>query len=106
MDAAECRRLAWFWLEWGWIRDMSNLTYSKRESVRNFFGEWGSFWFGGVYWRICDVGGMSGVVGWPSANTNSLLVSCRDLEFGVSDKGVEGVVPPDKEPGVVDEFKG
>jgi hypothetical protein len=106
VDAAEYRRLAQFWLEWGWIRDMSNLAYSKHEGVSNFFGKWGGFGFGGVYWCICDVGGMSGVVGWPSVNTNSLLVSCRDLKFGVSDKGVKGVVPPDKKPGVVDKFKG
>jgi hypothetical protein len=106
VDATECGRLARFWLEWGWIRDMSNLAYSKREGVGNFFGKWGSFGFGGVFWYVSDIGGMSGVVGWPSANTNSLLVSCRDLEFRVSDKGVKGVVPPDKKPGVVDKLKG
>jgi hypothetical protein len=106
VDAAECERLARFWLEWGWIRDMSNLTDSKHEGVSNFFGEWGGFGFGGVYWCVSDVGGMSGVVGWPSANTNLFLVYCRDLKFGVGDKGVKGVVPPNKKPGVVDELKG
>jgi hypothetical protein len=34
------------------------------------------------------------------------LISYGDLKFGVSDKGVKGVVPPDEEPGVVDEFEG
>jgi hypothetical protein len=106
VDVAECGRLTWFWLEWGWIRDMSNLTYSKREGVGNFFSKWGSFGFGGVYWHVFDVGWMSGVVGWPNLDTNSFLVYYRDLKFGVGDKGVEGVVPPDKEPGVVDKFEG
>jgi hypothetical protein len=98
--------LTWFWLEWGWIRDMSNLTYSKHEGVSNCFEEWGSFGFRGVCWCVGNIGGMSGVVGWPSANTNSLLVSYRDLKFGVSDKGIKGIVPPDKKPGIVDELKG
>jgi hypothetical protein len=49
---------------------------------------------------------MSGIVGRPNANTNALLISCRDFKFGVSYEGVEGFVPPDEEPGVVDEFKG
>jgi hypothetical protein len=63
MDVAECGGLAQFWLEWGWIRDMSNLAYSKCEGVGNFFSEWGGFGFGGVYWCVYDVGGMSGVMG-------------------------------------------
>jgi hypothetical protein len=79
MDSAECGRLARFWLEWGWIRDMGNLAYSKREGVGNFFSERGGFGFGGVYWYVCNVGRMSGVVGRPSLNTNSFLVSCRDF---------------------------
>jgi hypothetical protein len=49
---------------------------------------------------------MSGVVGCPSLNTNSFLVTRGDLKFRVSDKGVKYVVPPDEEPGVIDEFKG
>jgi hypothetical protein len=51
-----------------------------------------------------DVRGMSGVVRWPNVYSNSLLVACRDLKFQVSDKGVKGVVPLDKEPGVIDKF--
>jgi hypothetical protein len=34
------------------------------------------------------------------------LIACRDLKFRVSDEGVEGFVPPDEEPRVVDEFEG
>jgi hypothetical protein len=49
---------------------------------------------------------MSRVVRWPSVNTNVFLIAHRDLKFRVGDKGVKGFVPPDKEPGVVDEFKG
>jgi hypothetical protein len=59
-----------------------------------------------VYGFVPNVGGMSGIVWWPSANTNTFLVSSRDLKFGVSDKGIEGFVPPDKKPGVIDKFKG
>jgi hypothetical protein len=59
-----------------------------------------------VYQFVCNVGGVSGVVGWPSANTNLLLISCGDFEFGVGNKGVKGVVPPDKKPGVINEFEG
>jgi hypothetical protein len=43
---------------------------------------------------------------WPDANTNAFLVTGGDLKFGVGNKGIEGFVPPDKEPGVVDEFEG
>jgi hypothetical protein len=39
-------------------------------------------------------------------NTNSLLINSRDFKFRICDKGVKSFVPPDKEPGVVDEFKG
>jgi hypothetical protein len=95
-----------FWLERGWIGDVSNLTYSKRESVSDFFRKWGGFRFRGVYWFICDVGGMLGVVGWPNTNTNLFLVNHGDFKFRVSNKGVEGVVPPDEEPRVIDELKG
>jgi hypothetical protein len=106
VDTAECGRLTWFWLEWGWVRDMSNLAYSKHEGVGNSFKKWGGFRFRGVYGCVYDVGGMSGVVGWPNTDTNSFLVSCRDLKFGVGNKGVKGVVPLDKEPGVVDKLEG
>jgi hypothetical protein len=106
VDATECGRLAQFWLKRGWIRDVSNLAYSKREGVGNFFGEQGSCGFRGMYWCVDDIGGMSGVVDWPSANTNSLLVSCRDLKFGVGNKGIKGVVPLDKKPRVVNKLKG
>jgi hypothetical protein len=92
------RGLARFRLERGWIGDASNLAYSKCESVGDFFGKWGGSRFGGVYWFVCDIGGMSGVMGQPNTNTNSFLVGRGDLKFGVSDKGVKGVVPPDKEP--------
>jgi hypothetical protein len=102
----KCRGLARFRLERGRIRDASNLTYSKREGVGDFFGKWGGSRFRGVYWFICDVRGMSGVVGRPNTNTNSFLVGRGDLKFGVSDKGIEGVVPLDKEPWVVDKFEG
>jgi hypothetical protein len=85
---------------------VSNVTYSKREGVGDFFGKWGGFGLGGMCWFISDVGGMSGVMGWPNSNTNSFLVAHRDLKFRVSDKGIEGVIPPDEEPGVIDEFKG
>jgi hypothetical protein len=106
MDVMEHRGLVRFWLEWDWIGDVSNFAYPKRESVSDFFSKWGSFRFGGVRGFICDIGGVSGVMGWPNSNTNSFLVACRDLKFGISDKGVEGVVPPDEEPRVIDEFEG
>jgi hypothetical protein len=85
---------------------MSNLTYSKREGVSDFFSELGGFGFGGVFRFIPNVGGMSRVVGWPNANTNLFLIARRDLKFRISDKGVKGVIPPDEEPRVVDKFKG
>jgi hypothetical protein len=93
-------------MERGWIRDVSNFTYSKRKCVGNFFSEWGGFGFRGVYWFVSDVRWMSGVVGRPNANTNALLVSSRDFKFRVSYESVEGFVPTDEEPRVVDEFKG
>jgi hypothetical protein len=98
VNSTKCRGLVRFRLEWGWIGDVSNLTYSKHEGVGNFFGKWGSFGFGGVYWFVCDIGGMSGVVDWPNTNTNLFLVARGDLKFRVSDKGIEGVVPLDEEP--------
>jgi hypothetical protein len=98
--------LARFWLEWGQIGDVSDFAYSKRKSVDNFFGEWGSFGFRGVYWFVCDVRGVSGVVGWPNSNTNSFLVTRGDFKFRVGDKGVKSFVPPDEEPGIIDEFEG
>jgi hypothetical protein len=106
MDVSKCRGLAGLWMEWGWIRDVSNLTYSKREGVSDFFVEQGSFQFRGVYGFIANIRGMSRVMGWPSVNTSTFLVTGRDLKFGVSDEGIEGFVPPDKEPRVVDEFEG
>jgi hypothetical protein len=106
MDVTKRGGLTRFWLKWCRIRDVGNFAYTKRKCVDDFFSEWGGFGFGGVYWFVCDVGGVSGVMGWPNSDTNSFLVSCRDLKFGVGDKGVESIVPPDKEPGVVDKFKG
>jgi hypothetical protein len=106
VDAVECGGLTWFWLEWGWIRDMSNLTYSKREGVSDFFRKWGGSWCGGVFRLVPNVGGVSGVVRWPNANANALLVAYQDFKFGVGNKGVKSFVPPDEEPGVVDEFEG
>jgi hypothetical protein len=108
VDASECQGLVGFWVEWGWVGDMRNLTYSKRESVSDFLGEWGGFWFWfrGVYRFVPSIGRVSRSVGWPSENTNLFLVPSRDLKFRVSDKGIKGFIPPDKEPGVVDEFKG
>jgi hypothetical protein len=85
---------------------MSDFAYTKRECVGDFFKEWGGFGFRGVYWFISDVCWVSRIMGGPNVNTNALLVYCRDLELGVSDKGVKGLVPPDEEPRVVDEFKG
>jgi hypothetical protein len=102
----EHQRVTGFWMERGWIRDMGNLAYPKHEGVSDFFGKPGSFGFGGVLRVIPNVGGMSGVVGWPSVNTNIFLIAHRDLKFGVSDKGIKGVIPLDKEPRVVDELKG
>jgi hypothetical protein len=49
---------------------------------------------------------VSGIVGRPNANTDAFLVSCRDFKFGVSYKGVEGFIPTDEEPRIIDEFKG
>jgi hypothetical protein len=45
-----------------------------------------------------------GVVAWPNANANSLLIPCRDFEFRISYKGVESLVPTDEELRVVDKF--
>jgi hypothetical protein len=105
MDVTEHRGLAGFWLEWGWIRDVSNLAYSKCEGVSDFFGKLGSFGFRGVYRVVPNVRRMSGVMWWPDANTNTFLIARRDFKLRVGDKGIKGFVPPDKEPGVVDEFK-
>jgi hypothetical protein len=106
MNVTKHRGLTRFWLERGWIGDMSDFAYSKREGVGNFFGKWGSFRLRGVYRFVLDVGGMSGVAGWPNLNTNSFLVTHGDLKFRISDKGVKCIIPPDEEPGVIDEFKG
>jgi hypothetical protein len=93
-------------MEWGWVGDVSNLAYFKCEGVSDFCEELGCFRFRGVYRFVSNIGGMSVVVGWPSMNTDTFLITCRDLKFGVSDKGVKGLIPPDEEPRVVDKFKG
>jgi hypothetical protein len=49
---------------------------------------------------------VSGIVERPNANANVLLVSCRDFKFGVGYEGVEGLIPTNEEPGVIDELKG
>jgi hypothetical protein len=41
VDALEHRGLVGFWMEWGWIRDVGNLSYSKHEGVCDFFRKWG-----------------------------------------------------------------
>jgi hypothetical protein len=106
VNATKHRWLAGFWLEWGWVGDVSNLAYSKREGVSDFFEEWGSFRFRGVYRFILNIGGVSRVMGWPSVNTDMFLITHRDLKFRIGNKCVKGLILPDKEPGVVDEFKG
>jgi hypothetical protein len=106
VDAAKRRGLTGFWLKWCRIGDVSNCAYTKRKCVGDFFGKWGGFGSGGVYWFVCDVGGMSGIVGWPNADANSFLISCGDLKFRIGHKGIKGVIPPDKEPGVIDELEG
>jgi hypothetical protein len=85
---------------------VSNLAYSECEGVSDFFRKQGVVRFRGVYRFVPNIGGMSGVVGWPSVNTNTFLIARGDLKFRVSDKGVKVFVPPDEEPRVVDEFKG
>jgi hypothetical protein len=106
VEASEHRGSVGFWLEWGWVGDVHNFAYSKHKCVSGFFGEWGGFRFRGVYWFVCDVGRVSGVVGWPHTNANAFLVYCRDFKFGVGYKGVKGLIPPNEEPRIVDEFKG
>jgi hypothetical protein len=106
VDTSKYRGSTRFWLEWGWIRDVRNFAYTKRKCVSDFFGEWGGFGFRGVYWFVCDVGWMSRIMVWPNVNANSLLVTCRDFEFGISYEGVESLVLTDEEPQVVDEFEG
>jgi hypothetical protein len=49
---------------------------------------------------------VSRVVWAPGADTNSFLVGVWDLKLRVSDKGVAALIPPYKEPRVVDEFEG
>jgi hypothetical protein len=106
VDTAKGGWLTWFWVKRGWVRDVSNLAYAKRKCVSDFFREWGCVRFGRVYWFVDDVGWVSGIVGRPDANTNALLVSGGDFKFGVSYESVEGVVPPNEEPRIIDEFKG
>jgi hypothetical protein len=104
MDATKRGGLSRFWLKQCWIRDVSNLAYTERECIGDFFSKWGMFGFGGVYWVVCDVRWVLGVMAWPNANANSLLIPGRDFEFRISYEGVEGLVPVDEEPQVVDEF--
>jgi hypothetical protein len=85
---------------------VGNLTDSKHEGVSDFFSKQGGSGFGGVYRFIPNIRGMSRVMGWPNAHTNTFLIAHGDLKFRVGNKGVEGVVPPDEEPRVVDKFKG
>jgi hypothetical protein len=106
VDVAKRRRLTGFWVKRGWIRDVSNFAYAKHKCVSDFFREWGSFWCRGVYGFVNDVQWVSGVMGRPNANTNALLVSGGDFEFGVSYESIKGFVPTDEEPGVVDKFEG
>jgi hypothetical protein len=106
VDAAKRRRLTWFWVKQGWVRETNNFAYAKRECVSDFFGEWGSIGFRGVYGFVNNVWWVSGIVRRPDANTNAFLVSCGDFKFGVSYEGVKSVVPTDEEPRIVDEFKG
>jgi hypothetical protein len=106
VEMTECRWLVRFWLERGWVRDVRNFTYPKCEGVSVFFGKWGSAWFRGVFGLTLDIGGVSGIMMWPSLNANAFLITGGDFKFRVSDKGVEGFVPPYEEPGVIDEFKG
>jgi hypothetical protein len=106
VDAAKRRQLAGFWLEWGWIRDVGNVAYTKHERISDCFGKWGGFGFRGVVWFVYDVGWVSGIVGWPNANAYTFLITCGDFEFGVSNEGIKGFVPTDEEPRVIDEFKG
>jgi hypothetical protein len=106
MEATKRRWLVGFWVKRGWVRDMCYFAYAKREGIGDVFSEWGGFGFWGVYWFVCDVRWVSGIVGRPNANANALLVSCGDFKFGIGDEGVKGLVPMDEEPGVVNEFKG
>jgi hypothetical protein len=104
VDAAKRRWLARFWVKWGRIRDTRNFTYAKRECISDFCRKWGGVGFRGVYWFVNDIRWVSGIVGGPNTNTDAFLVYCGDFKFGVGDEGVKGLVPPNKEPGVVDEF--
>jgi hypothetical protein len=106
VDASKRRWLAWFWVKRGWIRDVSYFAYPKRKCVGDFCREWGCVGFWGVYWFVNDVRWVSGIVGRPNADTDAFLVSCGDLEFGVSYESIKGFVPMDEEPRVIDEFKG
>jgi hypothetical protein len=106
VNAAKRRWLTGFWVKRDWIRDLSDFAYAKRKHISDFCREWGSAGFRGVYRFVNDVWWVSGIMGGPGANTDAFLVSCGDFKFGVGDEGVKDLVPPDKKPGVVDEFKG
>jgi hypothetical protein len=88
MDTMKRRGLLRFWDKWLWIRDVSYLAQSKCEGVCDFFLKLGSFWIGGVCQFYLNIRGVSGVMWWPGANTNSLLVGSGDFEFRVGDKGI------------------
>jgi hypothetical protein len=106
MDATKRGWLTGFQVKRGWIGDMSNFAYTKRKCVSDFFGELGGSGFRGVCGFVNNVGRVSGIVAGPDVNANAFLVYCGDLKFGVGYESVEGLVPVDEEPGVIDEFEG
>jgi hypothetical protein len=63
VNVTKRRGLTWFWVERGWIGDVSDFAYSKCEGVGDFFGKGDGFGFRGVCRFVLDIGGMSGVVG-------------------------------------------
>jgi hypothetical protein len=79
VEATECRGLTRFWLERGWIGDVSNLAYSECKGVGDFCGELGGFGFRGAYSLVFNVRGVSRVVGWPSVNADVFLITRRDF---------------------------
>jgi hypothetical protein len=59
-----------------------------------------------MYGFVNNVWRVSGIMARPDVNANAFLVYCGDFKFRVGNEGVKGLVPPNEEPGVVDEFKG
>jgi hypothetical protein len=106
VNASKRRWSAGFWVKRGWVRDVSNFAYTKRECVGDFFKEWGSFRCRRVGWFVNYVRWVSGILARPHANADAFLVSGGDFKFGVGDESVKGFVPTDEEPRVVDKFKG